>query len=65
VRALGTARVLTIDEKTFLRYVHQDPSLAFQLLKMMSNRVRRLNKEVTFFRVNQRPAEEDIFRLST
>ena len=65
VRALGTARVLTIDEKTFLRYVHQDPSLAFQLLKMMSNRVRRLNKEVTFFRVNHRPAEEDIFRLST
>ena len=60
VRALGKARVLTVDEKTFLRYVHQDPSLAYQLLKMMSNRVRRLSTEVTHLTVNQRLAEKDI-----
>jgi CRP-like cAMP-binding protein len=60
VRALGKARVLTVDEKTFLRYVHQDPSLAYQLLKMMSNRVRRLDTEVTHLKVNQRLAENDI-----
>jgi CRP-like cAMP-binding protein/flavin-dependent dehydrogenase len=65
VRALGKARVLTIDEKTFLRYVHQDPSLAYQLLKMMSNRVRRLNSQVTYFKVIQRLAEKDIFPLPT
>jgi CRP-like cAMP-binding protein len=60
VRALGKARVLTVDEKTFLRYVHQDPSLAYQLLKMMSNRVRRLDTEVTHLRLNQRLADNNI-----
>jgi CRP-like cAMP-binding protein len=60
VRALGKARVLTIDEKTFLRYVHQDPSLAYQLLKMLSNRVRRLNIEKTHLQMNQCPTENDI-----
>jgi CRP-like cAMP-binding protein len=65
VRALGKARVLTIDEKTFLRYVHQDPSLAYQLLKMMSNRVRKLNSQLTYFKVIQRLAEKDIFPLPT
>ena len=60
VRALGKARVLTIDDKTFLRYVHQDPSLAYQLLKMMSSRVRRLSLEKTDLKMNQCPAENDI-----
>ena len=59
VRALGQARVLTIDENTFLRYVHQDPSLAYQLLKMMSSRVRRLNREMTYRKVNEHLAETD------
>lgn len=53
VRALGKARVLTIDQKTFLRYVHQNPSLAYELLKMMSKRVRRLSAEVIHLTVNQ------------
>ena len=66
VRALGKARVLTVDEKTFLRYVHQDPSLAYQLLKMMSNRVRRLDTEITHLKVNQHLAENGIqFSLPT
>jgi flavin-dependent dehydrogenase len=60
VRALGKARVLTVDEKTFLRYVHQDPSLAYQLLKMMSNRIRRLDTEITHLKLNQRLVENDI-----
>lgn len=60
VRALGKARVLTVDEKTFLRYVHQDPSLAYQLLKMLSNRIRQLNRQKTHLTLNQCPAEEDM-----
>jgi hypothetical protein len=60
VRALGTARVLTVDEKTFLRYVNQDPSLAYQLLKMMSNRIRRLDTEIAHLKLNQRLAEHDV-----
>ena len=60
VRALRTARVLTVDEKTFLRYVNQDPSLAYQLLKMMSNRIRRLDTEIAHLKLNQRLAEHDV-----
>ena len=43
VRALGEARVLTIDRRTFLRRVHEDPSLAFNLVRIMCGHVRRLS----------------------
>lgn len=46
VRALGPARVLTIDKKTFLRRVQEDPSLAFNLVRMMSQRIRRLTEQL-------------------
>ncbi len=47
VRALGEARVLTIDKKNFLRRVYEDPSLAFRLLQTMSARIRELSAEVS------------------
>ena len=46
VRALGEVRVLTVDKKTFLRRVHEDPSLAFSILQKMSYRIRVLNAEL-------------------
>ncbi len=46
VRAEGTARVLTLDKRAFLRRVHEDPSLAFRILQQMSVRVRSLDEEV-------------------
>jgi CRP-like cAMP-binding protein len=46
VRALGDMRVLTIDKKTFLRRVHEDPSLAFRILQKMSFRIRELDTEL-------------------
>jgi CRP-like cAMP-binding protein len=46
VRALGEARVLTIDKRTFLRRVHEDPSLAYRLVQKMSQRIRKLNAEL-------------------
>lgn len=46
VRALGSARVLTVDKKNFLRRVHEDPSLAFRLVESMSSRIRELSDEV-------------------
>ncbi|MBI4338613.1 MAG: cyclic nucleotide-binding domain-containing protein [Chloroflexi bacterium] len=46
VRAKGNARVLTLDRRGFLRRVHEDPSLAFQILERMSLRIRSLNAEV-------------------
>jgi len=47
VRALGEARVLTIDKKNFLRRVNEDPSLAFRLVQTMSARIRELSTEVS------------------
>lgn len=46
VRALGEARVLTVDKKNFMRRVHEDPSLAFRLVETMSRRIRELGDEV-------------------
>lgn len=46
VRALGPAQVLTIDKKGFLRRVQEDPSLAFNLVRMLSQRVRHLTEQL-------------------
>jgi len=45
IRALGQARVLTIDKRTFMRRVQEDPSLAFNLVRMMSRRIRQLTTQ--------------------
>lgn len=46
VRAKGKARVMTIDKRGFMKRVHQDPSLAFQILRKMSERIQHLNEEM-------------------
>ena len=46
VRALGEARVLTVDRKNFLRRINEDPSLAFHIVETMSRRIRELSVEV-------------------
>lgn len=46
VKALGRARVLTVDKRTFLRRVQEDPTLAFNLVRMMSQRIRKLSAEL-------------------
>ena len=50
VRALGEARLLTIDKKTFLRRIADDASLAFRIVQNMSTRIRELNAEVARMR---------------
>ena len=52
LRALGEARLLTIDKKNFLKRVHKDPSLAFRLVQTMSKRVRNLSDEIARLRLN-------------
>jgi len=46
VRALGEARVLSVDRKNFLRRINEDPSLAFRLVETMSRRIRELTAEL-------------------
>ncbi len=46
VRAKGEAWVLTLDKRTFLRRVHEDPSLVYRILQRMSHRIRELNSKL-------------------
>jgi CRP-like cAMP-binding protein len=50
LRALGEARLLTIDKKNFLKRIHSDPSLAYRLVQTMSKRVRDLSNEIANLR---------------
>lgn len=43
VRARGDVRVMTIDKRTLLRRVKEDPLLAYNLVQTMSNRIRQLH----------------------
>lgn len=64
VRALGEARVLTVDKKTFLRRVQEDPSLAFNLVQMMSRRIRRLSGEIADLNPGSAPRSQDTLSLT-
>lgn len=46
VRAKRDARILTVDRKTLLRRIQADPSLALNLLRTMSSRIRELDREL-------------------
>lgn len=46
VRAAGNVRVLTVDKKNFLRRIHEDPTLAFRVVEVMSKRIRELSEEI-------------------
>lgn len=46
VRALGQARILTVDKKSVVRRIHEDPSLAYHMMQTMSHRIRELSAEV-------------------
>jgi len=46
VRALGEVRALTIDKRTFLRRITEDPSLAFRIVEKMSHRIREMNNKL-------------------
>lgn len=52
VRALGEARVLTVDKKTFMRRIHEDPSLAFRIVQQMSQRIREMDGELARIKGN-------------
>lgn len=46
VRAVGEVRALTVDKKTLLRRIQQDPALAFRMLEHLCHRLRILDREV-------------------
>lgn len=56
VRALGQARVLTVDKRNLMRRIHEDPSLVYRMLLEMSQRIRDLSAEVA--RIDQELTKE-------
>jgi len=46
VRARGTVRAITIDRKTFMRRIQEDPSLAMSVLEVLCHRVRNLDGSI-------------------
>lgn len=46
VRALGDARILTVDRKNLLHSIQKDPSLAFRIIETLSKRIRDLSEEI-------------------
>lgn len=53
VKALGDARVLTVDKKNLMKSIQKDPSLAFRIIETLSKRVRDLSEEITPYKVNK------------
>lgn len=56
VRAQGPARVLTLDKRGFLKRVHEDPSVAYRILRDMSRRLRTVSRELAQLRGGVSPA---------
>jgi CRP-like cAMP-binding protein len=53
IRALGDVRVLTVDKKSFLAGIQEDPSLAFRVVKVMSQRIRDLTERLAEYQMKQ------------
>lgn len=49
VRALGQARILTIDQQNFMRRIHEDPSLAYRIVRTMSQRIRAMTDRIAAY----------------
>jgi len=53
VRALGDVRVLTVEKKTLLRRIQEDPTLAYRIIETLSHRIRGLDGKVTRLTIGQ------------
>jgi CRP-like cAMP-binding protein len=51
IRALGDARVLTVDRKSLLNSIQKDPSLAFRIIETLSKRIRDLSEEIAPYKI--------------
>jgi CRP-like cAMP-binding protein len=51
--ACGNARILSIDKGKFFATASRDPTLAFKILQSLSQRIRRLDEEVSNLKANR------------
>lgn len=52
VRAKGPVRALTVDKGNFLKRINEDPSLAFRLVKLMSQKLRATSEELAKYKAS-------------
>lgn len=60
VVAKGETRVLVLNTGSFLLKIRRDPTFAFDVLKKMSGRVRRLNEKIITLMDKSKLSPEDI-----
>lgn len=53
IRAVGNARVLTVDRKNLLNSIQKDPSLAFRIIETLSKRIRDLSEEIVSYKADK------------
>lgn len=63
VKAVGEARVLTIDHENFLKRIKMDPTLAFRTIRQMSQRIRDLNIRVSYALKMANQAHNELIQL--
>jgi CRP-like cAMP-binding protein len=56
-RAVGSASVLSLQTKSFLRSLQHDPSLAFNMLQKMAHRIQHLEKQLVQYGEDSLPPE--------
>ena len=54
VRSNGDVRVLTVDKKTLLLRIQEDPSMAFHIMQTTIDRLRKLTDQVSHIKANDR-----------
>jgi CRP-like cAMP-binding protein len=54
VRSKGDTRVLTIDKKTLLLRIQEDPSMAFHIMQTTISRLRKLTDQTSSMKANDR-----------
>ena len=54
VCAKGEVRVLTVDKKTLLRRIMDDPTLVFRIIETMASRIRNLDHQVSRMKASDR-----------
>ncbi|NQU66961.1 MAG: cyclic nucleotide-binding domain-containing protein [Candidatus Marinimicrobia bacterium] len=65
VRSIGQTRVLTIDKKTLMNRIQDDPSLTFRIIQKLSSRIRGIDHKISHIRSidrrnwNTRPEQLD------
>ena len=53
IRTTRPTRILSIDKKNFLGGIHEDPSLAFRIVRTMSHRIRDLTERLARYEQKQ------------